>query len=129
MSPFDVVVQGADGQPVLKVKRGVSLFLSKVQVFDEQDRYVGGFDQKLFSIGGRFDVLDAAGAQLCTLQGKWKDWEFRFFSPTHDFARVTKKWAGLAKELLPGPDDFVLGIKETVAPEDPARLLIWPPCW
>lgn len=124
MTPFEVIVRTPDGRQVLKVKRGVSIFLSKVQVYDENDRYVGGFHQKLFSIGGKFDVLDAAGAQVCTLQGKWTSWEFRFFSPSRDYAIVTKKWAGLGKELFTSADNYVLGIKDSVAPDDPARLLI-----
>lgn len=124
MTPFEIVVRTPDGKPVLKVKRGVSFFLSKVQVFDENDCYVGGFHQKLFSIGGRFDVLDASGAQVCTLSGKFASWEFRFFSPSRDYATVTKKWAGLRKELFTSADDYVLGIKDSVAADDPVRLLI-----
>ena len=123
-TPFEVIVTTPSGERVLKVKRGVSLFLSKVQVFDEQDRYVGGFHQKLFSIGGKFDVLDAAGKSICTLQGKWTSWEFRFFAPSKDYAVVTKKWAGMGKELFTSADNYVLGIKDSVAPDDPARLLI-----
>ena len=42
----------------LKVKKGFSLFLSKVQVFDENDKIVGIFKQKLFPIGNNFDMLD-----------------------------------------------------------------------
>ena len=124
MTPFELVVCTPDGTPVLKVKRGVSFFLSKVQVFDAEDRYLGGFHQKAFSIGGRFDVLDAAGAQVCTLSGKFASWEFRFFSPTRDFATVTKKWAGLGKELFTSADAYVLAIQDSVAADDPVRPLI-----
>jgi len=124
MTPFEIVVRTPEGQPVLKIKRGVSIFLSKVQVFDEQERYVGGFHQKFFSIGGKFDVLDAQGAPLCTLQGKWTAWEFRFFSKERDYALVTKKWAGLGKELFTSADNYILQIKDNVASDDPARILI-----
>lgn len=123
-TPFEVVVQTPDGKPVLKVKRGVSFFLSKVQVFDENDRHVGGFNQKLFSLGGKFDVMNAAGAPVCSLRGKWTAWEFRFLGPERDYAVVTKKWAGMGKELFTSADNYMLQIKDDVAADDPTRLLI-----
>mgnify|MGYP006908251128 CR=1 FL=1 len=59
MTPFDVEVTTPDGEPVLRVQRGISLFLSSVNVHDENDERVGGFKQKLFTIGGAFRVLGA----------------------------------------------------------------------
>jgi uncharacterized protein YxjI len=123
-TPFEVVIRTPEGEPVLTVKRGIALFLSKVQVLDEHDRPVGGFHQKLFSIGGKFEVLDAGGVPVCTLQGKFTGWEFRFFAPTRDYAVVTKKWAGAGRELFTSADDYILQIKDTVDPDDPTRMLI-----
>jgi uncharacterized protein YxjI len=124
MTPFDIVVRDTQGQVVLRVRRGVSLFLSKVQVFDGNDRLLGGFDQKLFSIGGRFDVLDERNQPLCTLQGRWTSWEFRFFAPQRDYAIVTKKWAGIGRELFTSADNYIVQIKDGVPAGDPARPLI-----
>lgn len=124
MTPFDLVVRDTQGATVLRVKRGVSLFLSKVQVFDGGGRLLGGFHQKLFSIGGKFDVLDPENKPLCTLQGKWTSWEFRFFAPQRDYAVVTKKWAGLGKELFTSADNYIVQIKDAVPAGDPARPLI-----
>jgi uncharacterized protein YxjI len=123
-TPFEIVIRTPEGAPVLVVKRGVALFLSKVQVLDEHGRHVGGFHQKLFSFGGKFEVLDASGAPVCTLQGKFTGWEFRFFSPAKDYAVVTKKWAGAGKELFTSADDYILQIKDAVDPDDPTRMLI-----
>jgi uncharacterized protein YxjI len=124
MTPFHVEIRTPDGQPVLSVKRGVSLFLSKVDVLDEHGRLVGQFKQKLFSIGGKFDILGADGAPLCTLQGKWTSWEFRFVQGNNELACVTKKWAGLGKELFTSADNYMLTINESVRKDDPMRILI-----
>lgn len=124
MTPFDIVVRDPQGNTVLRVHRGISLFLSKVSVSDGDGRLLGMFHQKLFSIGGKFEVLDAGGSALCTLQGKWTSWEFRFFSAQRDLAVVTKKWAGLGKELFTSADNYVLQIKDAVPADDPARPLI-----
>ena len=58
MTPFNVEILTPDGQQVIRISRGVSIFLSKVDVFDENDQRIGGFKQKFFSIGGKFNVLD-----------------------------------------------------------------------
>lgn len=125
MTPFEVRITTPDGRPVLTVKRGVSLFLSKVEVLDANDRVIGQFKQKLFSIGGAFDVLDANERPLCTLVGKWTSWEFKFKSGERELASVTKKWAGLGKELFTTADNYVLSIDRSVAQDDKVRGLIF----
>jgi uncharacterized protein YxjI len=124
MTPFDLQIRGADGQPLLRVSRGVSLFLSRVTVSDAGGRTLGTFEQRWFSLGGAFDVKDAAGQPACALVGKWTGWEFRFERAGAPIARVTKKWAGLGKELLTSADNYVLEIAPSVPAEDPVRALI-----
>ncbi len=124
MTPFNVEIRRPDGPTLITVKRGVSLFLSKVEVLDENGSLLGSFAQKLFSIGGKFDVLDASGAPLCTLQGKWSGWEFKFLQDGRELALVTKKWAGLGKEMFTSADNYVLSIDESVPSHAPVRALI-----
>ena len=123
MTPFDVRITTPDGQDVLQVKRGWSIFLSKVDVFANRQR-IGGFKQKFFSIGGSFDVLDAQDRPVCTLKGKWTSWDFKFLSGERELAQVNKKWAGMGKELLTSADNYMLTISDTVGKEDPIRGLI-----
>ena len=123
-TPFNVVVSTPEGQKVLSVRRGVSIFLSKVEVLDESDRVVGFFKQKFFSIGGKFDVLDAQEQVACTLKGKWTSWDFRFVQGSAELAAVSKKWAGLGKELFTSADNYMLSIDPGVPANDQRRLLI-----
>ena len=123
-TPFDVQIRTPDGQQVVRVSRGVSFFLSKVQVFDENDQLVGGFKQKFFTIGGAFRVLNENDEPLCELKGKWTGWDFRFVWQDQEFAHVTKKWAGLGKELFTSADNYVLSIAEDVPTDSPLRTLI-----
>lgn len=123
-TPFDIEIRTPDGRRLLRITRGVSFFLSKVQVLDANDQVIGGFKQKLFSVGGAFNVLDSQDQPLCTLKGKWTGWDFRFASGTQEFARVSKKWAGLGKEMFTTADTYALEISDTVPPDNPVRLLI-----
>jgi uncharacterized protein YxjI len=124
LTPFDVHVTSPGGDPVLRVQRGISLFLSNVSVFDEHDERVGGFRQKLFSIGGAFRVLGADDQPLCELKGKWTGWDFKFIHGSAELARVTKKWTGLGKEFFTSADNYVLQISDNVPAGNPLRILI-----
>ena len=123
-TPFHVEIRTPNGRPVLTVKRGVSFFLSMVEVYNEQNQFIGGFKEKIFSIGGAFTVLDAHGKPVCTLKGKWTSWDFRFFYGDVELAHITKKWAGLGKELFTSADNYVLEISPNIPSDSAARQLI-----
>ena len=124
MTPFNVEIRTPAGEQVVRVSRGVSLFLSKVSVFDENDERIGGFEQKLFSIGGAFRVLGPDGNPMCELKGKFTGWDFRFMKDDVELAHVTKKWAGLGKELFTSADNYALELSDDVPPDNPIRQLI-----
>jgi len=124
ITPFHVEIKSAKGEPVLEVKRGISLFLSTVEVFDENHHLVGRFKQKFFSIGGKFDVLDSQDNVVCTLKGKWTSWDFKFMQGTTELAHVTKKWAGIGREMFTTADNYILSVGESVKKEDNVRILI-----
>lgn len=60
-TPFNVVINDAAGNQVVRISRGITILISNVTVYDESDVPIGGFKQKLFSIGGAFSVLRAWG--------------------------------------------------------------------
>jgi uncharacterized protein YxjI len=125
MTPFNMEIKTPEGQLILTVRRGISIFLSEVEVLDERNQVIGKFKQKLFSIGGKFEVLDASERSLCMLKGKWTSWDFKFVANDgKEFATVTKKWSGLGKELFTSADNYVLQINNEVPADHPLRLLI-----
>jgi uncharacterized protein YxjI len=124
MTPFDIRVTDMSGQDVVRVSRGLTLFVSKVAVHDGDGALLGGFKQKIFSIGGAFSVHDANDQEVCHLKGKWTGWEFQFLSQGVQLARVTKKWQGMGKEMFTTADNYVLDISEAVAPNSPTRKLM-----
>ncbi len=123
-TPFDVEVTDTSGDLVVRIKRGVSLFMSKVEVYDGDDNYLGGFKQKFFSLGGAFTILDETENPVCELKGKWTGWDFSFKAGESELARVTKKWTGLGKELFTSADNYVLDIDEAVPAQSKIRKLI-----
>lgn len=125
MTPFNMEIKTPTGATILTVRRGVSWFLSTVEVIDEQNRVIGKFKQKFFSIGGKFEVLDASERPLCTLKGRWTSWDFKFVANDgKEFATVTKKWSGIGKELFTSADNYILQINPEVPADHPLRMLI-----
>ena len=125
MTPFDVQVKTADEQRVVRIMRGISLLVSKVEVRDGNNELVGYFSQKLFSIGGRFDVFDKHDQLVCSLEGTWMAWDFYFKQGETTLAHVTKKWQGLGAELFTSADNYVLDVNPEVPENSDIRLLIF----
>ncbi|MEO6173887.1 MAG: phospholipid scramblase-related protein [Flavobacterium circumlabens] len=124
MTPFDVEITTASGEKLITVRRGVAVFRSTVEVLDEKDRLIGTFKQKFFSFGGKFEILDKNERPCATLQGKWTGWDFKFSHENRQLAQVSKKWAGMGKELFTSADNYVLQIEENVPADSPLRQLI-----
>jgi uncharacterized protein YxjI len=124
MTPFHIEIKTTNGEKVLSVKRGFTILRSDVEVFDERDKLIGIFKQKFFSFGGRFDIQDKEGRDLCTVQGKWTGWSFSFKKGDTELAHVSKKWAGMGKEFFTSADNYVLQIHNNVPKDDAARPLI-----
>lgn len=123
MTPFDIVVSSKEGEQLVRIKRGTSMFRSKVQVLDENDQHIGTLKQS-FRIGGGFRVLDPQGKIAFDLKGKWTTWEFTFKLGDKELGKITKKWAGLGKELFTSADNYIINIQEDVPVDHPVRKLI-----
>jgi len=124
MTPFDIEISTPNGEKLLTVKRGVSFFRSLVEVYDSNGINIGTFRQRMLSLGGKFDLLDINGNVMCTLRGDWKGWEFTFVKDDIELASVSKKWAGLGKELFTTADNYILKIETFVKPNDTMRISI-----
>ncbi|MBC5994713.1 phospholipid scramblase-related protein [Pontibacter cellulosilyticus] len=121
---FNIEVRTAAGEKVLTVRRGLAFFVSTVEILDENDELVGRLKQKFFSIGGKFNIVDANDNYLFTLQGKWTSWDFKFVKDNLEFAHVSKKWAGIGKEFFTSADNYILNITDHVPQDNNIRLLI-----
>lgn len=124
MTPFFVEIKDPAGNTIVSVRRGVSFWRSKVEVLDQNDQLIGLFRQKIFTIGGGFTVLDPQENEVCQLKGKWTGWDFRFMAGNQELAHVSKKWAGIGKELFTSADNYVLQIADSVPGDSVARQLI-----
>jgi uncharacterized protein YxjI len=125
--PTAINVYEIEGQPpVLSIRRGFTFLRSKVRVVAGDGTNLGYFRSKLLSIGGGFHVFDARDQQVAEVKGNWKGWDFRFLNKSgREIGTVTKKWAGLGKELFTSADNYIISLTDLSGtnPEASALLL------
>lgn len=96
---------------LFSVRRGVALFRPKVTILDASGSSLGYLQSKMLSLGGAFRVFTADGQEIALVKGDWKGWNFRFLGGGEtELGLVTKKWAGLGKELFTSADNYMITI-------------------
>jgi len=121
-------LEGGGDTVVLVVSRPFTWFRSVVTVADAAGRVLGKFRQKLLSLSPKMWVLDPAEKEVAFLKGDWKGWNFTFTDAAeHVLGTVTKKWAGLGKELFTSADNYVIDVAPACQGADLRRLLLAAP--
>lgn len=107
------VYESESASPVLSIRRGVHFLRAKAQV-STPSQQLGYFKAKLLSIGPSFTIHDAQDQVIGSVKGDWKGWNFQLLGPSGDeLGRVTKKWAGLGKELFTSADTYAISISDS----------------
>ncbi|MBU4221729.1 MAG: RNAase [Euryarchaeota archaeon] len=116
--PFTVDIFDDDGKKLVTLKRGFTLFRSNVNVLDANQQKLGRFQQRLLSLGGKFEIFDKTDHPVAMLEGNWKGWDFKFKDQQgREIGTVTKKWAGLGKELFTTADNYVVDMSPQASDE------------
>lgn len=114
LMPTTVNIYEGEGQPpVFSIHRRFSILRSKVTVTGSDGQPLGYFKSKLFSLGGGFYVFDNQDQQVAEIKGDWKGWNFKFLSKDgREIGTVTKKWAGIGKELFTSADNYIISLSD-----------------
>ena len=118
------VHEGKDitGPVVFSITRGFSFFRPTVKVLAGDGTLIGTFKSRLLTLGGKFGVYDASGNEVAQVKGNWTGWEFRFLTSSGvELGVVSKKWAGVAKELFTSADNYVVAVHQ---PDSAAATLL-----
>ena len=119
MVPFELNILNADGKCIAQLKRGLTLFMSKVQIFNEAGAPIGYFKQKFSLLKPKFTILNNMGQEIATIKGDWKAWNFEITDAAgQQIGSVDKKWNGVAKELFTTADKYAVNIEPGVTDEN-----------
>ena len=126
LMPTRVNIYETEGAPpVLSIVRGVVIFRSKVLVIAGDGTSLGYFKSKIFSLGGGFHVYDNSDQKVAEVKGDWKGWNFKFLNTQgSELGTVTKKWAGLGKELFTSADNYMISLNGDGSNRAVAALLL-----
>jgi uncharacterized protein YxjI len=107
--------EAESGPALLTIRRGVSLFRTRVDITDGNGNALGYFKSKLLSLGGGFYVYDTSDNQVAEVKGDWKSWNFKFLGAGgRELGVVAKKWGGLMKEMFTSADSYVITLADDV---------------
>ncbi|MDB5389320.1 MAG: Scramblase family protein [Planctomycetaceae bacterium] len=114
-----------NGNVLITIKRGITLLRSKIKVYLGSDKEIGYFKSKLFSFGGGFWLYDTSDKKIAEVKGDWKGWNFKLLGESgNELGTVTKKWAGLGKELFTSADNYVISINDELGDNRPVKALL-----
>lgn len=114
-----------NGRVLIALTRPAKFVRSKVIVRDANGAEIGQIVQKNFGIIGKFRfVLESGGQRLGSINAEgWDAWDFNILDATgNEIARITKTWAGLAKEMFTKGDNYVVQIHRSL--DEPLRSLV-----
>lgn len=107
-------MEDRDGNDFLRLTRPAKLFLSRVHVFDGQDRFLGTIRQRNVFWKIRFDLLDPAGRVVGHLRAEnVRAWDFHVVDHLErEVGTIVKSWEGWARTAWTRADRYVLRIHE-----------------
>jgi uncharacterized protein YxjI len=129
MLPTKVFIYSGDNAEnesalLFSIQRGFTLLRSRIDILDRYGKSMGWMKSKAFSLGGAFRVHDAADKEVAMVKGDWKGWNFRFLDNSEqEIGSITKKWAGIGKELFTSADNYIITLKGAPSAERNALLL------
>lgn len=123
--PTQIDFVDADGKPVLTIRRKGYL-LKKVIAEDGAGKVIGRYKAKMFSLAGGFHVYDMDGKHLAEIRGKLLKSEYTIFAADGktELGKVSKKWGGMARELLTSADTYAVQIAPAAENDTLKKLIV-----
>jgi len=103
------VYEGSSAQPCLTVVKRAQFLRAQLEV-KIQAHTLLKLRGRLLSLRSYYDVIDpVSGLPAALVQGDWKGWNFQILMPDgREVGTITKKWAGLGKELFTTADNYAV---------------------
>lgn len=123
--PTRVVLAEYEGGPAhLTIERGPFLLRADVRVLDEAGQLIGRLRSKLLTIGGGMIVQTPEGEEVGRVNGDLIGWNFAFETGGRRVGTITKKWAGIGKELFTNADTYVVAVEAERPPRTLTALIL-----
>jgi uncharacterized protein YxjI len=95
-------------QALLSIKKHPGFLRTRLEILDGQGRGMAQLRSKLFTLGGAFIIFDPSGREVGQIKGDWKGWDYAATIQGQPVGVVTKKWAGVMKEVFTNADQYLV---------------------
>ena len=110
-SPFRLDILNVGEQTLATIKRGWTLFMSEVKIFDSDGNTIAYINQKFKIMKPTFTIYNSDERFLYSITGDWKAWNFTITNDYDDqIGTITKKWTGILREILTTADKYIVSI-------------------
>lgn len=117
-------LQDTEGRTILRFTRPRKLFLSKVHVFDGQDRYLGTWRQENVFWKIRWNLADAQSRPIAQMAAaNVRAWDFHVWAYGREVATLVKSWEGWGRAAFTRADRWVVRVNDEL-PVDLRLLLL-----
>ncbi|MCS6935904.1 MAG: phospholipid scramblase-related protein [Chitinophagales bacterium] len=123
--PTNIQVKDQNGALLYYLKKSPSFLRASVTMFTGDGRPIGYMRSRVMSIGGAFDIYSNDNRKVAELSGNWTGWEFNFRDTNgNTIGTISKKWGGIAKELLTTADTYAVQVGEKAAGNEQITALL-----
>jgi uncharacterized protein YxjI len=124
LTPFQYEIRNAQGEVIAEIKKGWTFWLPKIQ-FVMNGAVIGVIHQRFKLIKPKFDIYNDNNQLIGSIKGNWSHWQFDITSDKGiELGHVSKKWAGIAKELFTTADKYIVNIDPSVQDEKMRMLVL-----
>lgn len=121
---FDLVVFDLFRRVVLNAHHPFRWFFSRLEITLPDGRLLGALQQRFSLLHKRFDVEDARGQVLMTVESPlWRPWTFPFLKGGAEVGLVTKRWSGFFTEAFTDKDRFLVQLSAGASQTERALLI------
>ncbi|MFM7466918.1 MAG: LURP-one-related/scramblase family protein [Crocinitomicaceae bacterium] len=124
LTPFQYEIRNAQGEVIAEIKKGWTFWLPKIQLV-MNGVVIGVIHQRFKLIKPKFDIYNDNNQPIGSIKGNWSHWQFDITSDKGvELGHVSKKWAGIAKELFTTADKYIVNIDPSVQDEKMRMLVL-----
>ena len=122
--PFVFEIQDAEERVITIIRRGWTIWMSKIEITTADGVILGYVQQKFQFFKPLFEIHNANGEKIAQIQGDFLAWNFTITNNEEkEIGKITKKWAGVAKELFTTADKYMVSVDQSLA-EDTNKIAI-----
>ncbi len=125
MLPFHLDIRDANDQIQASISRGWTFWMSKIAIKNAEGVQIGTVAQKWAFMKPTFKIYNTQNIQIAEIKGDWKAWNFTMTDANkNQIGTITKKWAGVAKELFTSADKYNVNLTANLAlPQDKIAII------